>query len=113
MSGALNGVRVIDFTVWFMGPVGSQHLADFGADVIKLERPQGGDPARGVISVKSMPMGDWNQYFLVINRNKRSMAVDLKKPSGQAVVHRLVAESDVFVSNLGRDAPATSCTGCG
>lgn len=104
MNGALDGVRVIDFTVWFMGPVGSQHLADFGADVIKLERPQGGDPARGVISVKSMPMGDWNQYFLVINRNKRSMAVDLKKPGGQAVVHRLVAESDVFVSNLGRDA---------
>ena len=70
MTRALDGIRVIDLTVWFQGPVAAQYLADFGADVIKVERPQGGDQARGVRSIKSLEIGDWNQYFLVINRNK-------------------------------------------
>lgn len=100
MARALEGIRVIDMTVWFQGPVAAQYLADFGAEVIKLERPQGGDQARGVRSIKSLEIGDWNQYFLVINRNKKSMAVDLKKPGGKEVVYRLVAQSDVFLSNL-------------
>lgn len=100
MSRALEGVRVIDLTVWFQGPVSAQYLADFGADVIKVERPQGGDQARGVRSIKSLEIGDWNQYFLVINRNKKSMAIDLKKPEGQQILYRLVEKSDVFLSNL-------------
>lgn len=100
MARVLEGIRVIDMTVWFQGPVAAQYLADFGAEVIKLERPQGGDQARGVRSIKSLEIGDWNQYFLVINRNKKSMAVDLKKPGGKEVVYRLVAQSDVFLSNL-------------
>ena len=101
MSGkALQGVRVIDLTVWFQGPVCAQYLADFGADVIKVERPQGGDQARGVRSIKSLEIGDWNQYFLVINRNKQSMAIDLKKPEGQEILYRLVEKSDVFLTNL-------------
>ena len=70
MAKALKGVRVIDLTVWFQGPVCSQHLADFGAEVIKVERPVHGDQGRGVRSIKALPVGDWNQYFLVINRNK-------------------------------------------
>src|SRR6478735_8963927 len=65
---ALEGIRVIDLTVWFQGPVAAQHLADFGAEVIKVERPKGGDQGRGVASIKALPVGDWNQYFLVINR---------------------------------------------
>lgn len=100
MARVLEGIRVIDMTVWFQGPVAAQYLADFGAEVIKLERPQGGDQARGVRSIKSLEIGDWNQYFLVINRNKKSMAVDLKKPGGKEIVYRLVARSDVFLSNL-------------
>ncbi len=100
MSKALEGVRVIDLTVWFQGPVSAQYLADFGADVIKVERPQGGDQARGVRSIKSLEIGDWNQYFLVINRNKKSIAIDLKKPEGQEILYRLVEKSDVFLSNL-------------
>jgi len=99
----LDGIRVIDLTVWFQGPVAAQYLADFGADVIKVERPQGGDQARGVRSIKSLEIGDWNQYFLVINRNKKSMALDLKTEGGREIMYRLVAESDVFLSNL---APA-------
>jgi len=66
-------------------PFATRHLADLGAEVIKVERPQGGDQARGVRSIKSLEIGDWNQYFLVINRNKKSMAVDLKKPGGKEI----------------------------
>jgi crotonobetainyl-CoA:carnitine CoA-transferase CaiB-like acyl-CoA transferase len=106
VTGPLDGIRVVDLTVWFQGPVAGQHLADFGAEVIHVERPQGGDLGRGVRSIKALPVGDWNQYFLVINRNKKSMAVDLNKPAGRDVVHRLVAESDVFLSNLSPSALA-------
>lgn len=100
MAGALDGIRVIDLTVWFQGPVCAQYLADFGAEVIKVERPQGGDQARGVASIKALPVGDWNQYFLVINRNKKALALDLKKPGGREIMYKLVEKSDVFLSNL-------------
>jgi len=103
MPAALEGIRVIDLTVWFQGPVAAQHLADFGAEVIKVERPQGGDQGRGVRSIKALPVGDWNQYFLVINRNKKSLALDLKKAAGREVLYRLVEKSDVFLSNMGLD----------
>ena len=103
MAFALEGIRVIDLTVWFQGPVAAQHLADFGAEVIKVERPQGGDQGRGVRSIKALPVGDWNQYFLVINRNKKSMALDLKTPAGRGILYRLAEQSDVFLSNLGAD----------
>jgi len=100
VAKALEGIRVIDLTVWFQGPVSAQYLADFGAEVIKVENPKGGDQGRGVRSIKALPVGDWNQYFLVINRNKKSVAVDLKKPEGQQILHRMVEKSDVFLSNL-------------
>ena len=103
MTNALDGIRVIDLSVWFQGPVAAQHLADFGAEVIHVERPQGGDLARGVRTIKAVPVGDWNQYFLVINRNKKSLAVDLKNPAGREILHRLVRESDVFLSNMADD----------
>ncbi|MFN8544467.1 MAG: CoA transferase [Candidatus Binatia bacterium] len=104
MAGVLDGIRVIDLSVWFQGPVAGQHLADFGAEVIHVERPQGGDLGRGVRSIKALPVGDWNQYFLVINRNKKSLAVDLNKPAGRDILYKLVEVSDVFLSNLGKAA---------
>jgi len=97
---ALEGIRVVELTVWFQGPVTGQHLADFGAEVIKIERPDGGDPARGVQKLKTHPTGDWNQYFLVINRNKQSIVLDLKTEGGREIAFRLIEESDVFLSNL-------------
>lgn len=100
MTKALAGIRVIDFTVWFQGPVSAQYLADFGAEVIKVENPKGGDQGRGVRSMKSLAVGDWNQYFLVINRNKKSIAIDLKTPEGQEILYRMVEKSDVFLSNM-------------
>jgi crotonobetainyl-CoA:carnitine CoA-transferase CaiB-like acyl-CoA transferase len=100
MTTALAGLRVIDLTMWFQGPVAAQHLADFGAEVIHVERPQGGDLGRGVRSIKAVPVGDWNQYFLVINRNKKSLALDLNTDEGREVMYRLVEQADVFLTNL-------------
>jgi len=99
MAKALEGIRVLDFTQWLQGPVCAQHLADFGAEVIHIERPVTGDGARGVRSIKALPVGDWNQYFLVINRNKKSLAIDLKKKEGQELFCELVEKADVFLSN--------------
>jgi crotonobetainyl-CoA:carnitine CoA-transferase CaiB-like acyl-CoA transferase len=96
----LDGIRVLDLTQWLQGPVCAQYLADFGAEVIHVERPVTGDGARGVRSIKALPVGDWNQYFLVINRNKKSLAIDLKQEAGQQVFYELVAKSDVFLSNF-------------
>ena len=101
---ALDGIRVLDLTVWLQGPICAQHLADFGAEVIHVERPGTGDQARGVRSINAVPVADWNQYFLATNRNKKSLAVDLKNAAGRDVFDRLVAESDVFLSNLGADS---------
>ena len=100
MAKALEGIRVLDLTQWLQGPVCAQHLADFGAEVIHIERPVTGDGARGVRSIKALPVGDWNQYFLVINRNKKSLAVDLKKEEGQELFYELVKKADVFLSNF-------------
>ncbi|MCP5056414.1 MAG: CoA transferase [bacterium] len=102
MKQALEGIRVLDLSQWLQGPVCAQYLADFGAEVIHVERPKGGDGARGVRSIKALAIGDWNQYFLVINRNKKSLAVDLKKPEGQELFYELVRKSDVFLSNFQR-----------
>jgi crotonobetainyl-CoA:carnitine CoA-transferase CaiB-like acyl-CoA transferase len=79
--------------------VSSQYLADFGAEVIHVERPVSGDPARGVRSIKALEIGDWNQYFLVINRNKKSLAIDLRKKEGQELFYKLVEQADVFLWN--------------
>jgi crotonobetainyl-CoA:carnitine CoA-transferase CaiB-like acyl-CoA transferase len=103
MAKALEGIRVLDFTQWLQGPVCAQHLADFGAEVIHVERPVTGDGARGVRSIKALPVGDWNQYFLVINRNKKSLSIDLKKKEGQELFYELVEKADVFLSNFPMD----------
>ena len=100
MKRPLDGIRVLDLTQWLQGPVCAQYLADFGAEVIHVERPVTGDGARGVRSIKALAVGDWNQYFLVINRNKKSLAIDLKKDEGREIFYKLVAESDVFLSNF-------------
>jgi crotonobetainyl-CoA:carnitine CoA-transferase CaiB-like acyl-CoA transferase len=97
---ALEGIRVLDLTQWLQGPVCAQYLADFGAEVIHVERPVTGDGARGVRSIKALAIGDWNQYFLVINRNKKSLAIDLKREEGQQLFYKLVEKSDVFLSNF-------------
>jgi len=93
---ALSGLRVLDLTQVLSGPFCTQMLGDLGADVIKVEGPQG-DIAR------SMPphfLGSDSTYYLAINRNKRSIIVDLKSPAGVGIVRRLALASDVVVENF-------------
>jgi len=101
MPMPLEGIRVLDWTIWQQGPVSTLMLADLGADVIKLEERVGGDPGRGVlrasgIDVTSRP----NFYFEATNRGKRSVALDLRKPEGREIAYRLVERADVFVQNF-------------
>jgi len=92
----LSGVRVLDFTQITLGPIATQMLGDFGADVIKIERPGGGDWLR-----TTLPLPDGTSYvFLASNRNKRALTVDLRKPAGRELVLRLVKGADVLVHNF-------------
>jgi crotonobetainyl-CoA:carnitine CoA-transferase CaiB-like acyl-CoA transferase len=93
MSGPLNGVKVIDMTMNVMGPYASQTLGDMGADVCKLEPPEG-DTLRGIGPARSPGIGS---YFLGLNRNKRSLVLDLKKPEGGAALRRLLEQADVLL----------------
>ncbi len=107
MPMPLDGIRVIDWTIWQQGPVASLMLGDLGADVIKIEERVGGDPGRGVLKAQGLDLRDRpNFYFEANNRNKRSMTVDLKKPAGVAIVQRLAERADVFVQNFRKGVAA-------
>jgi formyl-CoA transferase len=96
MTGALVGLRVLDFSQVIFGPSCTAILADHGADVIKVERPGAGDLTRAFgpfLDGESLP-------YVGLNRNKQSIAVNLKTPEGRGIVYRLVAEMDVVVSNF-------------
>jgi crotonobetainyl-CoA:carnitine CoA-transferase CaiB-like acyl-CoA transferase len=94
----LAGVRVIDFTQVMMGPVATQMLADYGADVIKIEKPGSGDLSR--TSLPDDPAGLLGPVYCSLNRNKRSIALDTRSVEGRAVVLKLVATADVVVNNF-------------
>ncbi len=97
----LQGIRVIDWTIWQQGPVATAMLGDLGADVIKIE-DRVGEPARGMsrIAGLSTQRAAGNFYFDNNNRNKRSITVDLSQNEGKEIVYRLAAKSDVFVQNF-------------
>ena len=96
-QSALSGMVVLDLTQIMAGPFCTMVLADMGADVIKIEKPDGGDDNRrmGPPFIK-----DWSAGFLALNRNKRSLAVDLRNDAGRAMFKRLVKDSDVVVENF-------------
>jgi formyl-CoA transferase len=94
----LDGVRVVDFTQVMLGPCCTQMLADYGADVIKVERAKAGDLSRW--SVGEDPDGLNNPVFCSLNRNKRSLALDLRQEAQKAVVRRLIERADVVVNNF-------------
>ena len=97
MPGPLDGIRVIDVTTVLLGPYGTQILGDMGADVIKVEAPPTGDIARDMGTVRRAGMGG---IYLNANRNKRSLALDLKQEAGREVLRRLIPTADVFVHNM-------------
>lgn len=93
---ALEGIRILDFSHVYQGPVGTQILADYGADVIKVERPGSGDWSRAwgpFVNDISLP-------FANLNRNKRSITVDMKQEEGKALIRKLVKNSDILVHNF-------------
>ena len=94
--GPLTGIRILDLTRLLPGPVATLHLADLGADVIKIEDPQVGDYARTLGTGK----GADSAYFRMINRNKRGLQLDLKQPEGVAVFLRLAETADVIVESF-------------
>ena len=98
----LDGIRVLDCTAWVQGPVATMILADLGAEVIKIEEPGVGDPSRGLVSIGGV--GDWTSgsdfFYMVNNRNKKSITLNLKHPEAKEVMLRLVKKSDVLVHNL-------------
>ncbi len=96
MSGPLNGVKIIDLTSVILGPYATQILADYGADVIKIEPPEG-DNTRYINAMRNHGMG---ANFLHLNRNKRSVVLNLKKPEGHAALLRLLKTADVLAYNV-------------
>jgi formyl-CoA transferase len=95
----LGGTRVLDFTQVMMGPCATQTLGDFGADVIKIERPVAGDLSRNFFGVPTEEAMN-NAVFASLNRNKRSVVIDTKSEEGRNVVFELVKTADVVVDNF-------------
>ena len=102
-SRLLEGIRVLDAASFIAGPVATTVMADFGADVIKIE-PPGGDTYR--LRNTGYPASAYNFPWIVDNRNKRGVAIDLRTAEGQDVLHRLVRGADVFVTNVPLDGRA-------
>lgn len=100
MAGSLDGVRVIDMTAVLLGPTATLVFGDYGADVIKVEPPQG-DTTRMIGAAREPGMG---ALFLHTNRNKRSIVLDLKSPEGREVMNRLLKTADVLFHNLRPEA---------
>jgi crotonobetainyl-CoA:carnitine CoA-transferase CaiB-like acyl-CoA transferase len=96
---ALEGVRVLDFTQMMMGPWATQFLGDMGAEVIKIERPGAGEWERGLQAMGELLEGQ-SPFFLAMNRNKRSVSLNLKDPRARDVVLRLARDSDLVVENF-------------
>ena len=96
-SGPLKGVKVLELGHVMAGPVCGMMLADMGADVIKLEKTSGGDDSRRMVPPR---IKDESAAFLILNRNKRGIAVDLKSPKGIEIVKKLIQEVDILIENF-------------
>jgi len=95
-----SGLKVVDLASYIAGPAATTILSDFGADVIKVEPPDMGDPYRYFYSTPPNPVSEHNYAWQLTNRNKRSLALDLKSPDAKDVLARLVQWADVLVTNF-------------
>ena len=98
-NGLLEGVRVVDLSRVLAGPYAAQLLAEMGADVIKVESPEG-DPSRGI----GPHVGDRSLYFSSLNTGKRGIVLDLTADGDRGALHRLLERADIVVENFRRDA---------
>jgi len=98
-SNILSGLRVIDCGTYIAGPAAATIMSDFGAEVIKIERPPHGDPYRQLSFFPGMPISEHNYCWLLDARNKKSLALDLQDEAGHEVLRRLVSTADVFITN--------------
>src|SRR5678815_2728406 len=97
MTGALDGIVVADFSRVLAGPFATMTLGDLGADIVKVERPGAGDDTRAW----GPPwLGEASTYYLTMNRNKRSVALDLADPADLKLAHRLIERADILVENF-------------
>ncbi len=108
MDLPLEGVRVLDLTIFQQGTYSTAMLADLGADVIKIEGPDTPDPGRSTMATNTR--GPMNAYYQTLNRGKRAICIDLKDDQGRKAFHKLVEDADIFVSNYRR--PALARLGC-
>lgn len=101
MPGVLDGVRVVELATWGFIPSAGVALADWGAEVIKVEHPAHGDPMRGLVSAALTPPGEQpvSYMFQTFSRNKSSVGIDLTTDGGRDVLYRLVGTADVFLTN--------------
>ena len=99
MTGILEGLKVIDCGSFIAAAIAGTVMADFGADVIKIEPPGTGDAYRHVTRNLGMPRSEHNYGWLLDNRSKRGLALNLASPAGQEVLHNLVRQADVFITN--------------
>src|SRR5678816_3744820 len=99
-TGALAGVRVLDLTRLLPGPMCTLYLADLGADVVKVEDTHAGDYARTIALSPGTPRRGATAWFRALNRNKRSLAIDLKSTAGHAAFMALAARADVIVEGF-------------
>ena len=100
MQQALEGVKVLDFSQLLQGPFATQMMGDLGADVIKIERNGSGDMYRGMTFFNQWIAGDESPCFMAWNRNKRSLAIDIKSAQGKEIIYKLVKEADVIFENF-------------
>src|SRR5271154_248213 len=102
MSNALSGFRVLEVAAWTFVPAAGAVLADWGADVIKVEHPETGDPQRGLVSMGLIPGGpDAVNYIMEQpNRGKRSIGIDIATPGGRELLYKLAESSDVFLTSF-------------
>jgi crotonobetainyl-CoA:carnitine CoA-transferase CaiB-like acyl-CoA transferase len=107
MAKPLDGIRILDWAVWYAGPGATMYLGDMGAEVIKIEQPRVGDPSRGMTTLDGVPTGrsaaERSFPYVAMNRNKKCITVDVTKPKGKEIIYRLMPKFDVFLQNFRQD----------